>query len=625
MPYITLGTTSQLQIKVPTRGSTGWDEVLRTDTFLKIAQHDHSGTSGNGTQLATAALAADSVTGAKILLDNDEYLRGRNAADSADKNIIKVNASDEIEFGTTVGVITIQDDGLSILDNSDNTKIIAFNASNITTGTTRTLSSPDASGIIVLNDNTATLTNKTLTGNTAVNLVSGSGTLTLNTSGTVTLPNATDTLVGLATTDTLTNKTLTSPTINGGALNSPTTLDVSDAVFSIQDNADATKEIRFQASGITTGTIRTATMPDADITLVGTAATQTLTNKTIDSDNNTITNIVNADIKAAAAIAVNKLAATTASRALASDASGFITASATTDTELGYVSGVTSAIQTQIDAKLTDPMTTNGDLIIENSGPQRLAIGTAGQVLTVSGGLPAWGTNTVAPIAPVAKTTTYTATTSDDAILADTSGGGWTLTLYAASGNAGKTLTVKKTTSDTNELVIDANASETIDGATTRTLVTQYESVTLECDGSNWHIISNVNNGYDLVTMIAANNTWSFSAGAILQTSGTVNNTGNGLLTTTSTNPLKFTSTAKCKVDLSWSMYLDGANRIYIRRNGTTIIMESATAVTNAMTNLTLNYVLNDGDYIEFGMTAGSPRGISDNSYLNIVATKLED
>ena len=41
----------------------------------------------------------------------------------------------------------------------------------------------------------------------------------------------------------------------------------------------------------------------------------------------------------------------TASRALASDSNGLATVSATTDTELGYVSGVTSAIQTQLNAK----------------------------------------------------------------------------------------------------------------------------------------------------------------------------------------------------------------------------------------------------------------------------------
>lgn len=63
--------------------------------------------------------------------------------------------------------------------------------------------------------------------------------------------------------------------------------------------------------------------------------------------------IVNTDVNASAAIALTKLAATTASRALVSDASGFITASSVTSTELGYVSGVTSSIQTQIDSKQT--------------------------------------------------------------------------------------------------------------------------------------------------------------------------------------------------------------------------------------------------------------------------------
>lgn len=62
--------------------------------------------------------------------------------------------------------------------------------------------------------------------------------------------------------------------------------------------------------------------------------------------------IVNADINASAAIALTKLAAlTNHNRALVSDSSGFITESATTDTEIGYVSGVTSAIQTQLNNK----------------------------------------------------------------------------------------------------------------------------------------------------------------------------------------------------------------------------------------------------------------------------------
>ncbi len=61
--------------------------------------------------------------------------------------------------------------------------------------------------------------------------------------------------------------------------------------------------------------------------------------------------IVNADVNASAAIALSKLAATTVSRALVSSAGGVISPATTTATEIGYVNGVTSAIQTQIDAK----------------------------------------------------------------------------------------------------------------------------------------------------------------------------------------------------------------------------------------------------------------------------------
>ena len=106
---------------------------------------------------------------------------------------------------------------------------------------------------------------------------------------------------------------------------------------------------------------------------------------------------------------------------------------------------------------------------------------TAAGVLSFSGG----------PVS-VNKTTTYTATTADKVITADTSGGAWTLTLYAASGNGGRTLLVKKTTADVLLLTIDGNASETIDGATTKVLAYQYDSVLIYCDGSNWHIAEEV-------------------------------------------------------------------------------------------------------------------------------------
>jgi len=54
-------------------------------------------------------------------------------------------------------------------------------------------------------------------------------------------------------------------------------------------------------------------------------------------------------------------------------------------TELGYVDGVTSAIQTQLDAKTAkSTLTTKGDIYAATaaSTPARLAVGTNGQVLT---------------------------------------------------------------------------------------------------------------------------------------------------------------------------------------------------------------------------------------------------
>ncbi len=56
-----------------------------------------------------------------------------------------------------------------------------------------------------------------------------------------------------------------------------------DASTYIIDDADVTKRMQFQVSGVTTATTRTLTVPDADTTIVGTDITQTLTNKTLTS------------------------------------------------------------------------------------------------------------------------------------------------------------------------------------------------------------------------------------------------------------------------------------------------------------------------------------------------------
>jgi hypothetical protein len=59
-----------------------------------------------------------------------------------------------------------------------------------------------------------------------------------------------------------------------------------------------------------------------------------------------------------------------------------------------------------------NPMTTVGDIIYEGSGPAaaRLPIGTSGQLLTVSGGIPAWATVSSTPTTDQVLTATAGAT-----------------------------------------------------------------------------------------------------------------------------------------------------------------------------------------------------------------------
>lgn len=94
-------------------------------------------------------------------------------------------------------------------------------------------------------------------------------------------------------------------------------------------------------------------------------------------------------------IAVNKLVAQTASKVLVSDSSGFITVSSVTSTELSYVSGVTSAIQTQLantqplDSTLTSLAAYNTNGIITQTAADtftgRTLTGTTNQVSISNG------------------------------------------------------------------------------------------------------------------------------------------------------------------------------------------------------------------------------------------------
>lgn len=139
---------------------------------------------------------------------------------------------------------------------------------------------------------------------------------------------------------------------------------------------------------LTTSGVTGVTLPTTG-TLSTLAGAEALTNKTIDADSNTLSNIENGDIKAAAAIDRTKLASGTASHVVINDGTGVMTSEATLALTRGGTGQATAAAA--FDA--LSPMTTNGDLITRASGTgSRIPVGSSGQVLKVVGTAPTWAT-----------------------------------------------------------------------------------------------------------------------------------------------------------------------------------------------------------------------------------------
>lgn len=140
-----------------------------------------------------------------------------------------------------------------------------------------------------------------------------------------------------------------------------------------------------------------------------------------------------------------------------------------------------------------DPTTKTGAL-------DRMAGGHAGVVLisptqpTTPGNGQAWldtsatGSAGTGVLTVNTITASITLTTSQTVVLCDASTGPIIVTLPAASGSSGRQYIIKKIDSSAFSVTIDADGVELIDGDLTAVITSQYESVSIVCDGSNWHI-----------------------------------------------------------------------------------------------------------------------------------------
>lgn len=101
--------------------------------------------------------------------------------------------------------------------------------------------------------------------------------------------------------------------------------------------------------------------------------------------------ILDADINSSANITLTKLASLNNNIVPITNGSGKLISSTLNPTTLGFVD-ISSSLTSLLNAKLTDPMTSPGDIIIRNGSniTTRLPIGANGQVLTLTGGVPTW-------------------------------------------------------------------------------------------------------------------------------------------------------------------------------------------------------------------------------------------
>jgi hypothetical protein len=87
----------------------------------------------------------------------------------------------------------------------------------------------------------------------------------------------------------------------------------------------------------------------------------------------------------------------------------------------------------------------------------------------------------------ITKTANYSAI-PQDFVSADTSAGGFTVTLPPANQNINRVIGVKKISSDANAVTISPTGADTIDGAASQSITIQWNSISLLSNGTGWYI-----------------------------------------------------------------------------------------------------------------------------------------
>lgn len=229
-----------------------------------------------------------------------------------------------ISTGSSVMEIDYILSSFAIQNVNDLTKKIKFNLDNLTSSNTRTLTIPDADFTVVGMDTAQVLTNKYVDclSNTVVNIadanVKNGANINVSKIGDGSVSNTTFSYINTLSSNAQTqiNNHIASTSTHGVTGDIVGTSDVqvltnktlTDSLNYYQNAADNSKKVRFDTSNVSPSTTRVVMFPDASLTVAGLDTAQTLTNKTLDASQNTLSNIVDANIKSGASINASKIA-----------------------------------------------------------------------------------------------------------------------------------------------------------------------------------------------------------------------------------------------------------------------------------------------------------------------------
>ena len=377
---------------------------------------------------ATAIVEAFVGADGEIAIDSTKHtIRVYDGSTAGGFEIAKADLSNTTAI-TSTSTTTLTNKSLSdsttyFIDETDTTKKFQFQASGITTGTTRTLTIPDATGTVALTSNKlstfAATTSAELAG--VISDETGSGALVFATSPTLVTPNlgtptsltltnatglpvsgitaSTTTALGVgsielghATDTTIARSSAGVVTIEGVTISTEsntltfTNKSLSDSTTYFIDETDATKKFQFQASGITTATTRTLTIPDASGTIALTSNKLSTFAATTSAE---LAGVISDETGSGALVFGTSPSLTTPILGVAS---------ATSINKVAITTPATSATLTIADGKT---LTANNTLTFTGTDSSSVAFGTGGTVAYTANKLSTFAATTSAELAGV--------------------------------------------------------------------------------------------------------------------------------------------------------------------------------------------------------------------------------